>query len=371
MNHSSPLALPVGLLMRGTYTVEPFESIEVAVKKLRENGSTLLPIVEDSAFSGVVSERILVSALATGVEVSSPVSSVAHGCLTIQPSATGAEALRLMEEGGEQTLVVIDQNGRVIGILSAIDLYSKRTAPPRPPLVGGMATPFGVHLTTGGLRAGVSHWALISTGAVMFTLLIIGNLLGWAIVNGLDRFHPANWILTTLQAFLPLLFFAIGMRLIPLSGIHAAEHKVVHAIERGEELTPAVVRRMPRVHPRCGTNIAAGASLFIGLSNADFIPVQEFRFLIAGIATLAFWRPLGSWLQYWVTTKEPNDKQIALGIRSGKLLLEKFATQGSGSTSIAGRIFNSGLLHVIAGSLLALGIFSALTVIFHLPLDIS
>jgi uncharacterized protein YqhQ len=42
---------------------------------------------------------------------------------------------------------------------------------------------------------------------------------------------------------------------------------VVHAIERGEPLVLEVVRRMPRVHPRCGTNLVAGIALFLGLAN--------------------------------------------------------------------------------------------------------
>jgi uncharacterized protein YqhQ len=36
---------------------------------------------------------------------------------------------------------------------------------------------------------------------------------------------------------------------------------VVHAIERGEPLLAESVRAMPRVHPRCGTNIVAAAFL--------------------------------------------------------------------------------------------------------------
>ncbi len=32
---------------------------------------------------------------------------------------------------------------------------------------------------------------------------------------------------------------------------------VVHAIEEGEDLTLEKVRPMPRVHPRCGTNLVA------------------------------------------------------------------------------------------------------------------
>lgn len=363
--------MPVGLLMRATYTVDTFESIDVAVRKLRENGSTIIPVVENGSFAGVISERVLASSLAVGMEPSDDCGSVAHGCQTISPSATGAEALRIFEDSGEQVLVVLDSFGKPLGILSPLDLYPKRIVPPRPPMVGGMATPFGVHLTTGGIRAGVSHLAIVSTGFVMFSLLAVSTVIATYLADWAANAHTAAWVPESINSVLPLLLFLLGMRLIPLSGIHAAEHKVVHAIERGEELTRTAVRRMPRVHPRCGTNIAAGASLFIGVSNAEFIPWAEFRPFLAIIATLAFWKPLGSAMQYWVTTKPPTDKQLDLGIKSGQELLNKYATTGGGSVSIAARIFNSGLLHVLAGSMLAFGFFALLIKLFHLPIQLT
>lgn len=368
MNTNSPLSLPIGLLMRPTYSVEPFESLEVAVRKLRENGASIIPVIDNGNYAGVICERVLTSALAAGMELSDPVEAISHGVLTAHPSTTGAEALRLMEESGEQTLVVIDANGKVLGILSPTDLFPKRVVPPRPPVVGGMATPFGVHLTTGGIRAGVPQYALVATGFVMFTLLAVSDIISFTIANFIEARHALPWIVNLVVSALPLLLFLAGMRLIPLSGIHAAEHKVVHAIERGEELTRANVRRMPRVHPRCGTNIAAGAAIFLGLSGSTIIPWQEFRGFIAIIATLFFWKPLGSALQYYVTTKKPTEKQLDLGIKSGNELLAKYATMGGGTTSIFGRIYNSGLLHVMAGSTLALGIFTLIAKVFNLDI---
>lgn len=36
-------------------------------------------------------------------------------------------------------------------------------------------------------------------------------------------------------------------------GYHGAEHKAIHALEAGVELTPENVQKFPRLHPRCGT----------------------------------------------------------------------------------------------------------------------
>ena len=190
--------------------------------------------------------------------------------------------------------MVIDQNGKPLGILAPSDLYPKHVIQPRPPLVGGMATPFGVYLTTGSIRAGVGDLALMTTGMCMFGLLLAGVFITMPISDLLLHWNvPAN-VTAAVEGGFPYLIFLLGMRLLPLSGIHAAEHKVVHAIERGEELVPATVRRMPRVHPRCGTNLAVGASIFIGLGTLTLISQEWLRLMIAGIATLALWRPIGT-----------------------------------------------------------------------------
>jgi hypothetical protein len=170
---------------------------------------------------------------------------------------------------------------------------------------------------------------------------------------------------------LPLLVFFGGMRLMPLAGIHAAEHKVVHAIERGEDLTPETVRRMPRIHPRCGTNIAVGATLFLGLGTTSWIASQELRLLFAAMATLMLWRPLGAVVQKYITTRPPTDRHIDMGIRSGKELLANYAKARTSVPSFGERLINSGLFHVIAGSLLAFLLLAGLNALFGLGLPIE
>ena len=146
---------------------------------------------------------------------------------------------------------------------------------------------------------------------------------------------------------------------------------VVHAMEREEELRPEIVRRMPRVHPRCGTNIAAGASLFLGFFSASWIESSELRLLVAALVTVFFWRPLGSFLQRYFTTRRPNDRQLAGGIRAGEMLLAAHARSSRAKGSPALRIWNSGMLHVMAGSVLTLGVVYALNELFHLGLNLN
>lgn len=365
-----PLHQPIGALMRPTFTVDAQDSLEMAARRLRENGGILLPVTQDDVFSGVVTEAAMAGALAEAVDLDSPVAEFARGAITAHPSITGAEALRRFQELGPPALVVIDNDGRVLGILSPSDLFRKSAIPPRPPVVGGMATPFGVYLTTGGIGAGVGHLALLSTGALLFSLFLVSTVAALAASSWLAKEGFGPDLLAAFEGGVPFLLFLAGMRLLPLSGIHAAEHKVVHAIERGEELSPRIVRRMPRVHPRCGTNLAVGAAIFMSLGSLPVLEIGELRLLVAGVATLALWRPLGNLMQRFVTTKPPNEGQLAMGIRSGNELLAKYAANPSPPSGFLRRIYYSGMLHVIGGSLLAFGLAQLAIWLFHIPVEL-
>lgn len=361
------LAQPIGVLMRPTYTVDLQDSLELAARKLRENGCGVLPVTDDQILAGAVTETGLAEALALGKALTEPISSIAKGVVTARPFTTGAEALRIFDQQGATVIVVIDDAARVLGILTPSDLYPKRHAPPRPPLVGGMATPFGVYLTTGSLRAGVGHLALVTTGMTLFGLFLVGAVVTALIVQWMVHQGISDTAVNAVYQILPFAIFLLGMRLLPLSGIHAAEHKVVHAIERGEELVPSTVARMPRVHPRCGTNLAIGASLFMGLGTMEVAIPAGLKILFAAIATLVLWRPLGNAMQRYVTTRPPSEKHLAMGIKSGKELLAKYATSGAVSANVFQRIINSGMLHVITGSTLAGLIYAGIVKLFHLP----
>lgn len=335
--------------MRAVEFLPPGSSLERAATVLRETGFDMAPVPNGRGIAGVVTQNSLASALGRGC---SPYDSVDvaldYRYDTIGAYETGAEALRKLNDTGRSSLLVKDSVGNVIGIIAAGDLYPKRVPQPRPPLVGGMATPFGVYLTTGAFGAGVPRWALATTGAVMFGLFALGSLIAeW----GYEAADKAGYAARFGSAWelLPMAILFIGMRLLPLSGIHAAEHKVVHAIERGEELVPEIVARMPRVHPRCGTNLWAGATIFLGIFSLSWPAEPDLRLIIAALATFLFWRPVGSLMQALVTTRPPNAKQIEMGIRSGKELLDKYRTLRGPMPNPFQRIWNSGMIHVLLG----------------------
>lgn len=366
----SPLSRPVSSLMRPTFLLARDQTLGTAAGRLRENSTGMLPVVDGAVLIGVVDERSLASAIAHGAhEIEGIELAFMPESPIIRLYESGAEALRTFEQLGVGSLIVVDDQQRVVGILRASDLIDPPDVGVRPPLVGGMATPFGVYLTSGSVSAGPGNLALISTGALLFTVITLAGILTLPVFDLLVNRGISVKLADPLTGMLTIALFAVGFRLLPIAGVHAAEHMVVHAIERGEPLIPSVVKRMPRVHPRCGTNLATGMSIFLGLSLNPLIPEGPPRVLLALVATVLLWRPVGSLVQYWVTTRPPTDRQIEMGIKSAKMLLERQGQVKVVGVSFPKRIWNSGLFHVLTGSILVASLLMAIEALFpNLPL---
>lgn len=357
--------------MRPVASLSYEHSLVRAAEVLRESPFGLAPVVSEEKLVGVVTELSLMRALAKGTPLTAGlIAALVPATSTLNAFDTGASALRYFEESGATEALVVTPEGRALGIITPADLFPKEDSFDRPPFVGGMATPFGVYLTNGNIGAGASGWALLSTGTLLFSIFLLAAIamdqLTWFIV----RQGAPIWLASALYEVGPLVLFLAGVRLLPLSGIHAAEHKVVHAIERGEPLDIDVVRRMPRVHPRCGTNIAVGASLFLGISQSHWIPWADVRLLVAMLVTLFFWRPLGNLAQLLVTTRPPTDAQLRMGIASANELLAKYRYDPRLPVNPFRRIVASGMLHVLAGSFLAFGVAWALAKAFRFDLGV-
>jgi CBS domain-containing protein len=353
--------------MRPVKPLESESSLERAAGMLRDGQVDVIPVHRGATYIGVVTEKSLARALENGCAPGDSVEcAVEENYPTAGAYETGAEALRLLAASQTSSLLVLDSAERILGVISASDLYPKKPYFPKPPMIGGMATPFGVYLTTGALGAGVSRWALVSTGAVMAMLFALGGVVTAYAFEYAANHGYANISLETWQ-LLPMAVLFIGMRLLPLSGIHAAEHKVVHAIERGEELEPQIVSRMPRVHPRCGTNLFAGATIFL----AVFQPLEKvdpsLAVMAGALSSFLLWRPVGGAIQWLVTTRPPSQKHIQMGIKSGRELLEKYRlTRGATATPIQ-RIWNSGLLQVLFGFTLTHLVIGQIETLLNIP----
>lgn len=345
--------MPVGALAAHDDPIQIGSSIRVAAAAVAEAGTHALAVADGRRLVGLLEERALIQALASGRGSECPVEDVLdRHPIVLPPHATGAEALRTFEETGCAAIVVADVFGSVVGVLTPSRLLHPPRTAYRPQTVGGMATPFGVYLTNGFSVGGAKGLPLVASGMVLFSVFFIAlfAVASTAIILQFDTesVHVQAWINGLSSAL-----FLCGIRAIPLAGTHGAEHMVVHAIERGEELRPEIVRRMPRVHPRCGTNIAVGAMIFMGLFSWEWTEYAEVRMLVAGLVTMMFWQPIGSFVQYWFTTKPPTDAQLEGGIRAGKELLSASARAPRLRGNVLQRLTASGLFHVVVGAVIA------------------
>jgi len=107
-------------------------------------------------------------------------------------------------------------------------------------------------LTTRDLVLTVTIALALATG--VFILLPAGA--GWLLHNKISIFWQ-NVIEGLLRVFLFLAYIVAIGRLKDIQRVfqyHGAEHKVINALEAGEDLTVAKIRAYSTLHPRCGTS---------------------------------------------------------------------------------------------------------------------
>ena len=349
------LAQPVSNSLRPARVLGVDASCGAAAMAVRNAGGGLVPLTRDDVYVGVITEAGLRTALDGNASLDDPVEPFVEAALVLPPYASGADALRQFEGSPNPRAVIVDDGGVVWGLLFPSDLFPKPPARFHPSMIGGMAAPYGVHLTAGVVSAGPGKWALVATGACLFALLLVSRILAYGANLMLLHFAVKPATAETAANVLTFLLFAILMCLSPLAGYHAAEHQVVHAIERGETLSLKTVSRMSRVHPRCGTNIATGVLLAAVIFGADLnLPpaLAMLQPVIAIAIGLVFWRRAGSLVQFWVTTRPASRKQLEAGIRSGEAVLAAYASARNLRANAWKSIWNAGMIQVGLGFML-------------------
>jgi CBS domain-containing protein len=368
----------------------------VAVLQERHVGS--LPVVAEGRFLGLVSERDLIPVIASldghkgpgGNTVGAgplcqpsaeteplPLAGI-HELVRPAPTTTDSasleEVLALFERYQElDVLPVVSLEGRYCGAVMRSDLLESLYDRLRPPVVGGMATPLGVYLTTGSMRGGVGDGALFLTGLMMAGLFGLAYgvlfLVGWLvdILRG-SSFHfllvsseflllqetgekelmlPLTWLWLTL-AMIPGTMLLL-MRLSSLAGYHAGEHQVVHALEKGLPLRPEWVRAQPRAHPRCGTNLVVIIYTALTSGTLLYAGVPWWYVLPPAIAMRWLWRRVGMVLQTFLTTRPATPRQIEAGIRAATEIVSRYQAHPDYRARLWKRFWNRGLLQTLAG----------------------
>jgi CBS domain-containing protein len=278
-------------------------------------------------------------------------------------------ALSTLDRYDFSALPVIDEKGRYCGVLSRADVLAALGNQVRPPMVGGMATPLGVWLTNGTLTGGAPPLGLFLSGLTLSACFIfafvtltaalwaINPSWGAAALSGrIGIALDGSGMLNTLAFGAHSLLFLVALRALPMAGIHAAEHQTVWAMEKGLPLEIEYVEKMPRAHPRCGTNLMALAGLItIGIVHLPDVSPNWVLFLL--VFTFFAWRSFGTLLQEWFTTRPASKKQLQSGIKAARELIEKYQAQPFAMASTPLRLLNNGLLFSALGMMTGTSLF--------------
>lgn len=362
-------ATPLGWLLERPEPLAPDDEATVAASRLQQTHLPALPVVDRDLLIGLVSERALIGLLADGQ--GSPgitCRALALPAVTVSLSTSLREVTRLLQREGVEVVVAVDDEGAYCGLISRRRVVEAVEDLRRPRPVGGLATPVGVHLVSATQRGGVGDGALVLTGVVVYLLALAARwttLLLLALVSADPAAVAAAHLSPVLERIgavaapgalsgaMQLVLFLTFLRLSPLAGYHSGEHQTVHAIERGLPLTYENVRRMPRAHRRCGTNLVVllGVVAFVALAINDGWPLL--MWLVPAVAVLYSWRPLGMWVQDVFTTKPASPRQIGAGIAAAEMLLARHQSESGRRAPWWRRVWNRGFLQVGAGLLLA------------------
>lgn len=380
---------PIGQLAIRVKVLEPEDSVAKAAEAVRSSQVGAAPIIASGRLIGQVTADLLAEYLTEVGPQGSKRTTLEElpliPLIALPETLAPSEALLFFQTNDLETAAVVDSSAGFIGLVTKAELVSAVCGAVRPPVIGGMATPFGVYLTGGGVRGGVGDFALMTTGVYLaalqeFAIWVCDRIFS---PGGLIEQLPevaAQIRLARLSAVdLSLVLFAVLFRLSWITGYHAAEHQVVHTIEAGDELRPEVVRRKPREHPRCGTNLVAAVMIMTffwkGSSQFIHIPwlfgpmtwVDALNPLLAMLLTFFFWRRIGGWIQRNITTRPASPKQIESGIRAGRQLMERYQIRHLVRRRRFERVWNMGLLQVMAGWFLVVGLVALIGLVVPLP----
>jgi CBS domain-containing protein len=112
------------LLRGGAVYVRSRASLREAVRIMAERNIGLLPIVDDEGRPlAVISERDVIRALAAGASLDDLALAAARRgpLITVTPDVDVHEALVKMRRGGVRHLLVVDEEGRLVGVVSIRD----------------------------------------------------------------------------------------------------------------------------------------------------------------------------------------------------------------------------------------------------------
>ncbi len=195
-------------------------------------------------------------------------------------------------------------------------------------------------------------WSMIlfmffSIAFALFLFKFLPLLATKFLVSKIIYLQTQNFLPNLIDGIIKISIFILYIYLMTLSQetkklfeYHGAEHKTIRCQESKEKLTPKNAKKYSRFHPRCGTSFIFG-TLLISIFVYTIIPFNDVTFwenllyrilllpVIMGISYEIlrisgknennwFFKIItapGLWMQR-LTTKEPNEKQLEVAIKS-------------------------------------------------------
>lgn len=183
-------------------------------------------------------------------------------------------------------------------------------------------------------------------GSMIFALLLFVGLP----FLGAHLIHSEGFLFDILDGIFRVALFLgylLGISLLKdvktLFQYHGAEHKTIFCYESGRKLTIGNVRKFTRFHPRCGTSflflvLIISIAIFSLITGPWWVELLGRILLLPVIAGISYEliklsgryykNPIvkavvapGLWLQR-ITTKEPTDQQLEVGIKSLKAVVD-------------------------------------------------
>jgi CBS domain-containing protein len=106
-------------------TIEPDKSVADAARIMKQEDAGVVPVTENGRLTGMVTDRdIAIRVVAEGKNAqSTPVREVASkNLVTVDPQQDLDEALRLMAKHQVRRLPVVEEDGRLVGVVAQADV---------------------------------------------------------------------------------------------------------------------------------------------------------------------------------------------------------------------------------------------------------
>ena len=110
------------IMTRAALTDRPDDDLAAAARKMWEQQTGSLLVLEGEDLVGIITERDVLRAVATGTPLDTPVAEVmSKDLITVEPGTSLREAARIMTERWIRHLPVLEA-GRLVGVVSQRDL---------------------------------------------------------------------------------------------------------------------------------------------------------------------------------------------------------------------------------------------------------